>query len=136
VAYLRVGDVLVGLTALALLRGRVHEFSAGGEAFSDARIADLRNILDHWDDPDLQRSGNFGNASASEGYAVWAETYDSEDNPLIDVDRATLAPLIARHAPGAALDAACGTGRWAAFLAERGFDVLGVDESPEMLERV
>lgn len=132
-AYTRVGDLLVGLTALALLRSRVQEL--GGKTFSDARVNDLRNILDHWGDPDLQREANWEPAPATDGYAVWAETYDDEGNPLIEVDRATLAPLIARHAPGAALDAACGTGRWAEFLAERGFTVIGVDESPEMLER-
>jgi SAM-dependent methyltransferase len=36
--------------------------------------------------------------------------------------------------PGRALDAACGTGRHAAHLAERGHEVTGVDASPEMLE--
>jgi SAM-dependent methyltransferase len=131
--YLRVGDLLLGLTALALLRGRVQEF--GGKSFSDARVADLRRILQHWDDPALQRDGSWENAPAAAGYAVWAATYDHESKPLIEVDRATLLPLIPRRGPGAALDAACGTGRWAAVLAERGFNVIGVDESPEMLER-
>jgi trans-aconitate methyltransferase len=32
------------------------------------------------------------------------------------------------------VDAGCGTGRFAAFLADRGFDVTGIDRSPEMLE--
>jgi ubiquinone/menaquinone biosynthesis C-methylase UbiE len=36
---------------------------------------------------------------------------------------------------GVALDAACGTGRVAAFLAERGHRVTGVDSSPDMLAR-
>ncbi|MFD0577429.1 class I SAM-dependent methyltransferase [Dactylosporangium darangshiense] len=36
---------------------------------------------------------------------------------------------------GDALDAACGTGRHAEYLAGRGFTVIGVDSSPEMLER-
>ena len=38
-------------------------------------------------------------------------------------------------APGAALDAACGTGRHARRLAELGHHVIGVDASPAMLER-
>jgi SAM-dependent methyltransferase len=33
------------------------------------------------------------------------------------------------------LDAACGTGRHAAYLRERGHRVIGVDSSPEMLDR-
>src|SRR5205823_5945947 len=36
---------------------------------------------------------------------------------------------------GDALDAACGTGRYAEYLAGRGHRVLGVDSSPEMLAR-
>jgi ubiquinone/menaquinone biosynthesis C-methylase UbiE len=35
--------------------------------------------------------------------------------------------------PGTALDAACGTGRYAAYLAARGHRVIGVDSSPAML---
>jgi ubiquinone/menaquinone biosynthesis C-methylase UbiE len=37
--------------------------------------------------------------------------------------------------PGRALDAACGTGRHAARLVELGWDVLGIDITPEMLSR-
>ena len=36
---------------------------------------------------------------------------------------------------GVALDAACGTGRHTAYLASLGHEVIGVDSSPEMLER-
>ena len=36
---------------------------------------------------------------------------------------------------GDALDAACGTGRYSALLAERGHRVTGVDRSPDMLDR-
>lgn len=36
---------------------------------------------------------------------------------------------------GSVLDAGCGTGRIAIELARRGFDVVGVDVDPEMLER-
>jgi len=43
--------------------------------------------------------------------------------------------LIEKHRPGARtlLDLGCGTGRHANLLAERGYDVVGVDRSPEML---
>ncbi len=43
--------------------------------------------------------------------------------------------LIERQRPGArsVLDLGCGTGRHASLLAERGYDVTGVDRSPEML---
>ncbi len=35
--------------------------------------------------------------------------------------------------PGVAMDAACGTGRFAEFLAQCGQQVIGVDSSPDML---
>ncbi len=36
---------------------------------------------------------------------------------------------------GAALDAACGTGRYAEYLVDRGHRVIGVDSSPDMLAK-
>jgi SAM-dependent methyltransferase len=131
VAYTRAGDLLLGLVALALLRGRLQDL--GGEAFSDARVADLRRILDNWSDPALQSAASWHEAPASDGYATWAATYDDAGNPLIELDQATLGPVLERYPEGDALDAACGTGRWAAFLNERGHTVIGVDESPQML---
>jgi SAM-dependent methyltransferase len=37
--------------------------------------------------------------------------------------------------PGTVLDAACGTGRYAVYLAGRGHEVIGVDQSTAMLDR-
>jgi ubiquinone/menaquinone biosynthesis C-methylase UbiE len=34
---------------------------------------------------------------------------------------------------GTVLDAACGTGRYADYLAARGHQVIGIDQSPEMI---
>jgi SAM-dependent methyltransferase len=42
--------------------------------------------------------------------------------------------LLARHRVGSAMDAACGTGRYAIALASRGVRTTGVDISPAMLE--
>ena len=44
-----------------------------------------------------------------------------------------MAEYLGGRGPGVALDAACGTGRFAAFLARRGHQVIGVDSSPDML---
>jgi len=132
VAYTRVGNFLVGLIGLALLRSRVVEL--GDKEFCDARIAELRSILEHWDDPALQPERFWQAAPAAEGYSVWAGTYDADYNPLIELDGSVIGPILAAYPAGDALDAACGTGRWAAYLAARGHKVIGVDQSSEMLQ--
>ena len=131
-AYSRVGDLLLGIVGLALLRSRVTDL--GSKAFSEARVHELRRILDHWDDPAFQAEANWEKAPPAEGYALWAASFDTEANPLIDLDDHVMRPIVDRYPPGRAVDAACGTGRWAAYLAQRGHVVHGVDESPEMLE--
>lgn len=70
---------------------------------------------------------------AQEGYAAWAAGYDAHENPLIAVEEPVVRDLARAVAPARALDAACGTGRHAAFLASLGHDVVGVDASSEML---
>jgi SAM-dependent methyltransferase len=131
--YTRLGDLLLGYAGLALLRSRITDL--GGKEFSDARVADIRRIVEHWDDePTFQWEAFWEETASAEGFALWAQTYDSEPNPLVDLDDATLGPLLERYPPGRALDAACGTGRWARFLSQRGHTVRGIDESPEMLQ--
>jgi ubiquinone/menaquinone biosynthesis C-methylase UbiE len=70
-----------------------------------------------------------------EGYATWARSYDDEQNPLIMTEEPRVKELLAGipH-PSSALDVATGTGRWALYLAKRGVSVVGIDESPEMLQ--
>jgi SAM-dependent methyltransferase len=132
VRYTRTGDFLLGLCGLALLRSRVDD--PGGRAFCDARRAEMRRILERFDDPVLQQDADWQDASAAEGYAIWASTYDGGPNPLVDLDEASLRPILDGYPAGQALDAACGTGRWASYLVQRGHSVQGVDESSEMLE--
>ena len=50
--------------------------------------------------------------------------------------RSVLSWLEARLRPGSrVLDVGCGTGRYAVALADRGFEVMAIDESPEMVAR-
>ncbi len=69
-----------------------------------------------------------------EGYAAWSATYDLPGNPLVSVEEPVVQAMIDSIAPGRALDAACGTGRHTKYLADKGFDTIGIDCSPEMLE--
>jgi len=73
-----------------------------------------------------------------EFHRLTAEAYDREVTRDYSVyHRYLLEPYLNRLAeqPGAAraLDLGCGTGVVSVALANRGFDVLGVDHSPEML---
>ena len=68
----------------------------------------------------------------------WNESYASGDLPW---DTGLPEPLLVEFvtssgvAPGRALEIGAGTGTNAIWLAERGFDVLGVDVSPLAVER-
>ena len=66
------------------------------------------------------------------GYAAWSQTYDTQNNGLIDLEQPVMDEILAKIPPGRALDAACGTGRHARALAVR-HHVVGIDQSDEML---
>lgn len=70
------------------------------------------------------------------GYRIWAETYDTLPNPLVDLEEPVVRAMIGRRPPGSAVDAACGTGRHTAYLLERGHSVIAIDSSDAMLARV
>jgi SAM-dependent methyltransferase len=121
---------LLGLEGVALLRGWVGDFD---EAFVRERLAEVRRLLDEpalADHPGLRvRRGDLPGA-----YRDWAPTYDDPSNGLFAIDAPVLATMLEGLPAGRALDAACGTGRLTELLVERGDDVVGVDQSPEMLD--
>lgn len=69
------------------------------------------------------------------GYGEFAEVYDLLTfNVPYDEIADYYAKILTEHgAPGRLLDMGCGTGSLTVRLAERGFDVIGQDASPEML---
>jgi len=72
--------------------------------------------------------------SAAAVYGQVSGGYDAEaGGGLFATDEPVVAEYLASRQPGVALDAACGTGRFAEFLARRGHRVIGVDVSPDML---
>jgi ubiquinone/menaquinone biosynthesis C-methylase UbiE len=73
--------------------------------------------------------------SVAEGYAEWAAEYDAMTNPILHLEGPFTAQLFSRLEPGSALDAACGTGRQTEVLSGLGHRVVGVDATPQMLER-
>lgn len=70
----------------------------------------------------------------ADAYALWAQTYDSDPNPLLALEERELAPLLPRLEGKFVLDVACGTGRWLSILLARGArHGMGFDLSHEML---
>jgi len=61
--------------------------------------------------------------------------YDEPGNQLLDIEQTIVREILDTLPVGEALDAACGTGRHAAYLASLGHKMIGVDTSPEMLAR-
>lgn len=120
---------LLGLEGIALLQAFAGEHDA---AFTRARIAEIRDLLD--------RAEGFGDGvdlqpvPTPEAYDIWAPTYDGPDNPFFAMDESVLLPILDTLPPGDAIDAMCGTGRYAGHLAARGHRVRGFDTSPGMLD--
>jgi SAM-dependent methyltransferase len=119
---------LLGLEGIALLRAFAGEYD---REFGEARIAEIRRLLD---DPALRIEGvNAERVGTVDGYRIWSQTYDRPGNGAFDYEEPYVREILDALPTGVALDAACGTGRWAADLAGRGHDVVGVDNSPDML---
>jgi SAM-dependent methyltransferase len=120
---------LLGLEGLALMRAFAGEHDA---AFTRARIDEIGALLD--------RAEEFGDGvdvepvPSAEGYDSWAPRYDGPGNPFFAMDESVLLPILDTLPSGDAIDAMCGTGRYAGHLADRGHRVRGFDSSPGMLD--
>lgn len=127
---------LLGVEGIALLRAYAGEFGRDADetrAFIEARFGEVRRMLA---DETLADAGvEVERVGHADGYRIWSETYDEPGNGLIDVEEPFVRDIIAGLPRGVALDAACGTGRISEILAAHGHQVIGVDGTPEMLER-
>ncbi|MGI8790525.1 MAG: class I SAM-dependent methyltransferase [Actinomycetota bacterium] len=127
---LRFGEYMLGLEGLALLR-----MGASGDVSAvPARVEEMIDFAGRLDEPELAASRYLPASDVQPGYDVWANTYDDRDNPLIRTEEPALKQVFEDLPEGPVLDAACGTGRLASLLISR-HRVIGVDSSPEMLNR-
>jgi len=122
---------LLGLEGIALLRAWAGDHD---KDFVLARLAEVRRLVDD------ERLANHDGVLVRRGdtvtaYRQWANSYDEPRNGLFDEDEPVVHEILDGLPAGAALDAACGTGRFAEYLSARGHRVVGVDSSPEMLAR-
>src|SRR6516225_8158479 len=120
---------LLGLEGIALLDAWAGDHD---RAFTDARLAEIRRLLE---DEKLRDRGVLAErVSTVTAYEQQSASYDAQaGGGLFATDEPVVAEYLAGREPGVALDAACGTGRFAEFLARRGHRVIGVDSSPAML---
>lgn len=73
-----------------------------------------------------------GHPAFAHDYELFWRTYRAPEQESRDLD--TILSLAGLKAEGRILDLACGFGRVANPLASRGYDVVGVDSSPELLD--
>jgi ubiquinone/menaquinone biosynthesis C-methylase UbiE len=121
---------LVGLEGVALLRAFAGEYD---RHFTEARLAEVRELLDSALSKHPVADAEV--LTTVEAYRAWSEFYDRPGNGLFRVEQPIVRDILDGLPRGVALDAACGTGRHAEYLASLGHDVIGVDISPDMLAR-
>ena len=132
--YLRAEEFVIGLIGVALLRLSAAD---GLSAADRTRLADP--LLQQLQEFMLQMDGRpFSDhgwevLDARAGYGRWAASYDLASAALVAVEEPSVLTLLDNLPAGLVVDAACGTGRYAAHLAARGRDIVGVDIAAEML---
>jgi ubiquinone/menaquinone biosynthesis C-methylase UbiE len=120
---------LLGLEGIALLRAFSGQYD---REFTRARLREVSELLES---PDALGAGTVARPiSTREGYDSWAPSYDGQSNQLLEIEQPIVREMLDGLPVGVALDAACGTGRHAAYLAALGHTVIGVDSSRGMLE--
>jgi len=119
---------LLGLEGVALLRAFSGQYDRD---FTLTRIDEVRALLDSMDE--LGEGVQVRPLATRDAYAAWAASYDEPGNQLLELEQPIVREILDGLPLGVALDAACGTGRHAAYLASLGHKVIGVDSSPEML---
>ena len=125
------GEMLLGIEGLALLRLA----SDGDSSARRARVDEIRGLLERMEHAaDLTGPAGGTEYGLAEGYRLWSETYDRPLR-LFPLEEPVMHRLFDSLPPSVVLDAACGTGRHSRVLAAGGHRIIGVDRSPEMLEK-
>lgn len=68
-----------------------------------------------------------------DAYAKWAATFDSSESAIVALETRILTPRLPEVAGKRVVDVGCGTGRWLAWMVDRGACASGIDVSPQML---
>jgi len=128
---LHLRESLLGIEGLALMR----QLLEGDDQAARARIEEVRWILDPARDADFGETTEVAELGVVDLYREWAASYDASSRPVRAIEQPVVWSIFEQLPPGRALDAACGTGRHARRLVDLGHRVVGIDSSPEMLDR-
>src|SRR5579863_638357 len=71
--------------------------------------------------------------TASAAYPLWAESYDRDPNPLVQLEHRLLGQHLHLSSGERVLDLATGTGRWLEYALSQGVRATGADLCAEML---
>lgn len=124
---LRAGEYFIAIQGFAMIRNVLTD-----TARARKRMDDVRHIIERFDEFPQSMEFPVTEYDVVAGYTSWAPRYDGP-NPAIEREEPIVQAFLAGIPPGAALDAACGTGRHAATLATLGHTVIGVDATEAML---
>src|SRR5687767_12536021 len=119
--HFRVVDYVIAIEGMAMVRSLTRS-----PADVAARAAEVSMMVASADSDLLAEPIHLTRYDVEDGYSAWAPRYDGP-NPAIETEAPVVRAMIEALTPGVALDAACGTGRHAAMLAELGWAVIGVD---------
>ena len=126
------GHYVLGIEGLALLRAGVR----GDLEQIDGRVRELGDVLARLGEEPYSFRRDLPEAGVETGYTEWSGSYDDPGNDTIAVEQPVVRGLLDElPAGGPVLDAACGTGRHAAYLLAAGREVIGVDSNEAMLAR-
>jgi SAM-dependent methyltransferase len=125
---LKVGEYFMAVEGLAMMRHIITDPERGR-----ARGEDMRRIVENFDAFPQNLDLPVTEHDVESGYTKWAPKYDGPGNMAIEYEEPVVRALMNELPAGDALDAACGTGRHAAMLAQLGHRVVGVDATEAML---
>lgn len=121
---------ILGLEGLAILRRWWLDPDA-----TEARVNEMAGVLARMEEDEvLSVARDVPESSLLDGYARWSEPYDDLFNPVVVAEERAVKPML-DSVGGVVADIGCGTGRHTKYLKDRGVDVFGLDQSPEMLAR-